>query len=189
MENSVLIEDHFSFPQSMPEKSILTTSTPFKLSNLTIKDNEFAWKGSLESLKLFVQSDLNIEGQWLSPGGDVKQFVSKDYAMKWYGKRRQKLVIIRDDVTESLRQKLDKFATLNTVNDRDGEQYKEAEGDLNLGEVTEKSLSDDDTHEALQQKDYQVCLDLNKQNNKSTELPNNQQIAQENSKRKQTKAI
>ena len=189
MENSVLIEDHFSFPQSMPEKSILTTSTPFKLSNLTIKDNEFAWKGSLESLKLFVQSDLNIEGQWLSPGGDVKQFVSKDYAMKWYGKKRQKLVIIRDDVTESLRQKLDKFATLNTVNDRDGEQYKEAEGDLNLGEVTEKSLSDDDTHEALklQQKDYQVCLDLNKQNNKSTELPNNQQIAQENSKRKQYK--
>ena len=65
MENSVLIEDHFSFPQSMPEKSILTTSTPFKLSNLIIKDNEFAWKGSLESLKLFVQSDLNIEGQWL----------------------------------------------------------------------------------------------------------------------------
>ena len=294
MENSVLIEDHISFPQSMPEKSILTTSTPFKMSNLIIKDNEFAWKGSLECLKLFVQSDLNIEGQWLSSGGDVKQFVSKDYAMKWYGKRRQKLVIIRDDVTESLRQKLDKFATLNTVNDRDGEQYKEAEGDLNLGEVTEKSLSDDDTHKPslsitqnkedkdmsfaenghkfknsechcnvlsiqlkriegdlqqlksvveasnmneniqlcktsacqnekaflinkleeanitindlktkimnleqekdslitalkLQQKDYQVCLDLNKQNNKSTELPNNQQISQENSKRKQYK--
>ena len=60
MENSVLIEDHFSFPQSMPEKSILTTSTPFKLSNLIIKDNEFAWKGSLESLKLFVQSDLIV---------------------------------------------------------------------------------------------------------------------------------
>ena len=56
-------------------------------------------------------------------------------------------MIIRDDVTESLRQKLAKFAMLNTVNDHDGEQYKEAEGDLNWGEVTEKSLSDDDTHE------------------------------------------
>ena len=31
LESSVLFEDHFSFPQSMPEKSILTTSTPFKL--------------------------------------------------------------------------------------------------------------------------------------------------------------
>ena len=41
----------------------------------------------------------------------------------------------------------------------------------------------------LQQKDYQVCLDLNKQNNKSTESPNNQQIAQENSKRKQHKEV
>ena len=59
--------------------------------------------------------------------GDVKQFVSKDYVMKWYGKRKQKFVIIRDDVTESLRQKLDKFATLNRVNDRDGELYKKAE--------------------------------------------------------------
>ena len=101
---------------------------------------------SPESLKLFVQSDLNIKEQWLSPGNDLKQFVSKDYAMKWYGKRKQKLVIIRDDVTESLRQKLDKFATSNRVNDREGEQYREAEGDLNLGEVTGKSLSDDDTH-------------------------------------------
>ena len=150
LESSLLIEDHFSFPESMPEKSILTTSTPFKFSNLILKDNEFAWKGSLKSLKLFVQSDLNIEGQWLSLGGEVKEFASKNYTMKWYGKKKQKLVIIRDDVDESLREKLDKFATLNKVNDHDGEQYEqyaEAEGDLNLGEVTEKSLSDDDTHQ------------------------------------------
>ena len=295
LESSVIIEDHFSFPQSIPEKSILTTSTPFKLSNLIIKDNEFAWKGSLESLKSFVRSDLKIEGKWSSPGSDVKQFVSEDYTLKWYGKRKQKLVIIRDDVTESLRDKLDKFAMLNRVNDRDGEQYSEAEGDLNLGEVTAKSLLDDDIHEPspsisqnkedkdmslaenghifknsechcnvlsiqlkriegdlqqlkctveasnmnentqlcktsacqserafltnkleeanktindlrtkimnleqekdslitalkLQQKDYQVCLDLHKQN-KSTESPCNQQIAQENSKRKQHKEV
>ena len=56
-------------------------------------------------------------------------------------------MIIRDDFTESLRRKFDKVATLNRVNDRDGEQYSEAEGDLNLGEVTEKSLSDHDIHE------------------------------------------
>lgn len=41
----------------------------------------------------------------------------------------------------------------------------------------------------LQQKDYQICLDLNRQTNKSTESPNNQQIAQENSKRKQHKEV
>ena len=204
-------------------------------------------------------------------------------------------MIIRDDDTESLREKRDKFATLNRVNDRDGEQYSEAEGDLNLGEVTAKSSSDDDIHEPspsitqnkedkdmslaenghifknsechcnvlsiqlkriegdlqqlkctveasnmnentqlcktsacqserafltnkleeanitindlrtkimnleqekdslitalkLQQKDYQVCLDLHKQN-KSTESPHKQQIAHENSKRKQHKEV
>ena len=56
--------------------------------------------------------------------------------------REQKLVIIRDDVIESLRENLIKFATLNRVNDRDGEQIN-----LNLGEATEKSLLDDNIHE------------------------------------------
>ena len=61
LESSVIIEDHFSFPQSIPGKSILTTSTPFKFSNLIIKDNEFAWKGLLESLKSLIRSDLKID--------------------------------------------------------------------------------------------------------------------------------
>ena len=39
------------------------------------------------------------------------------------------------------------------------------------------------------QHDYQVCLNLKKQNNNSTESPNNQQIAQKNSKRKQNKEV
>ena len=51
-------------------------------------------------------------------------------------------MIIRDDVIESLRENLIKFATLNRVNDRDGEQIN-----LNLGEATEKSLLDDNIHE------------------------------------------
>jgi hypothetical protein len=67
-EGSVIIEDHFSLPQSILEQSMPTTSTPSKLSNLIKLDKELACIGSLESLKLFVQSDLNIEGQWSSPG-------------------------------------------------------------------------------------------------------------------------
>ena len=68
LETSVIIEDHFSFPKNIQEQNILTTSTPNKLSNLVKLDKELAWNGSLEGLKLFVQSDLSIEGQWSSPG-------------------------------------------------------------------------------------------------------------------------
>jgi hypothetical protein len=75
-----------------------------------------------------VQSDLNIVGQWSSPGGEVKQFTSENYSMKWYGIKKQKLMIIRDDKNESLREKLIKFATLNKVNIHDGEQSGDAEG-------------------------------------------------------------
>ena len=36
LESFVLIEDLFNFPQSMPEKSMLTTSTPFKFSQILL---------------------------------------------------------------------------------------------------------------------------------------------------------
>ena len=131
-----------------------TTSTPSKLSNLIKLDKELAWIGSLESLKLFVQSDLNIEGQWSSPGGEVKQFTSENYTMKWYGRKKQKLVITRDDKNESLRKKLTEFATLNKaiIHDID-KQYgeaegKQSEGNSNMVEVMENSWSDDGKYDS-----------------------------------------
>jgi hypothetical protein len=156
LEGSVIIEDHFSFPQSILEQNMPTTSTPSKLSNLIKLDKELAWIGSPESLKLFVQSDLNIEGQWTSPGGEVKQFTSENYTMKWYGRKKQKLVITRDDKNESLRKKLrpTEFATLNKaiIHDID-KQYGEAEGkrsegNSNMVEVIENSWSDDGKYDS-----------------------------------------
>ena len=144
LETSVIIEDHFSFPKNIQEQNILTTSTPYKLSNLVKLDKELGWNGSLERLKLFVQSDLSMEGQWSSPGGEVKQFTSKNYTMKWYGKKKQKLVVIPDDKNLSLRERLVKFATLNKGNGHNDEQSSVAEGNLNMVEVVENSLPDDD---------------------------------------------
>ena len=89
--------------------------------------------------------ELSIEGQWSSPGGDVKHFTSKDHTMKWFGKKKQKLVIIRDDKSQGLREKLVKFATLNKVNrhDKYGKQWGEVKENSNMIEVVENSLSDD----------------------------------------------
>lgn len=63
--------------------------------------------------------------------------------MKWYSKKKQKLVIIRDDKSQSLREKLVKFATLNKVNRHDGKHWSEAKENSNMVEVAESLLLDD----------------------------------------------
>jgi hypothetical protein len=47
-KGSVIIEDNFSFPQSILEQNMPTTSTPSKLSNLIKFDKELTWIGSLD---------------------------------------------------------------------------------------------------------------------------------------------
>ena len=42
--------------------------------------------------------------------------------MKWYGKKKQKLVVILDNKNQSLRERLVKFATLNKGNGHNDEQ-------------------------------------------------------------------
>jgi hypothetical protein len=86
--------------------------------------------------------------------GEVKQFTSENYTMKWYGRKKQKLVIIRDDKNESLREKLIKFATLNKVIIHDGKQYGEAEGNSNMVEVIENSWSDDGNYDSDHTRKY-----------------------------------
>ena len=105
-DSSVIIEDYFA--SSLPKKNTLIASTPLKIANLIRLGNEFAWEGSLESLKEFIKDKLNIEGKWSSPGGETKLFTSANCLMKWYGKSRKKLVVVKDD--KNLMEKLSKFA-------------------------------------------------------------------------------
>ena len=156
LEGSVIIHDHFSFSQDIQlEQSMLTTSTPFKQPDLVKIDEELVWNGPYESLKLFVQSDLGIDGQWKSTGGEVKKFTTKSYTLRWYGKTKQKLVIIQDDENESLQEKLVKFATLGNLKGRDVGQRSEAIGNKNMVEGVQKSTSllNDDKNKAENQVD------------------------------------
>ena len=151
LEGSVIVDDHFSFFEDIREQSMLITSTPFKQSNLLKIDEELVWKGPYESLKLFVKSDLGIDGQWKSTGGEVKKFTSKSYTLKWYGKTKQKLVVIQDDENESLQEKLVKSATLGNFKGHDVGQRSETIGNKNMLEGVQKStsLSNDDKNNFL----------------------------------------
>jgi hypothetical protein len=145
LEGSVIVDDHFSFFEDIQEQSSLITSTPFKQSNLLKIDEELVWKGPYESLKLFVKSDLGIDGQWKSTGGEVKKFTSKSYTLKWHGKTKQKLVVIQDDENESLQEKLVKSAMLGNFKGHYVGQRSETIGNKNTLEGVQKStLSSND---------------------------------------------
>ena len=63
------------------------------LQHLQLKGDRQAWKSSLDSLKNFVMGDLQKQGKWTSPGGNMKQFKStdKNLIINWYSKKQQTL--------------------------------------------------------------------------------------------------
>ena len=63
------------------------------LQHLQLKGDRLAWKSSLDSLKSFVMCDLQQQGKWTSPGGNMKQFKStnKNLIINWYSKKQQTL--------------------------------------------------------------------------------------------------
>jgi hypothetical protein len=57
-------------------------------------------------LKAFIQNDLELEGNWSSSGGDVKVYTGPKYAIKWHGRSKKKLRIVRDDSDQNVGKKL-----------------------------------------------------------------------------------
>ena len=57
------------------------------------------WTSDLESLKKFVESCLQQQGKWTSPGGNTKQFKScnNKLVITWYNKKQHTLVFQRQD--------------------------------------------------------------------------------------------
>ena len=112
LNSSVIIDDYFSFPQTSNQANTPLSSTPYKQKNLLCFGKEFTWESCLESLKKFVQADLNLHGKWTSPGGEVKLFTCNEHTLKWYGVNKKKLVVVRDDDQGSLVKKLKNLAFL-----------------------------------------------------------------------------
>lgn len=57
------------------------------------------WTSDLESLKKFVESCLQQQGKWTSPGGNTKQFKSYNnkVVITWYNKKQHTLVFQEQD--------------------------------------------------------------------------------------------
>ena len=66
------------------------------VSNLSINENGYIWKGNLPQLKRFVQNDFKLIGKWSSPEGETKLFKNTKISLKWFGQTRKKLIIEKD---------------------------------------------------------------------------------------------
>ncbi|CAB4005661.1 Hypothetical predicted protein [Paramuricea clavata] len=113
LNDSVIVGDYFSSPKKQEQNNIVTISTPRRATNLIKLGEELFWESSLECLKNFVKVDLNIEGKWTSPGGEVKVFTTKDHVIKWTGKSTRKLVVMKDDSKQSVSKKLERRVILS----------------------------------------------------------------------------
>ena len=60
-------------------------------SFLYLLEDSLFWKGDLESLKEFINTDLQISGRWSSPRGETTQFSNPEFCLKWPLCRSQKM--------------------------------------------------------------------------------------------------
>jgi hypothetical protein len=64
--------------------------------HFSIEDSKLKWNGDLEPLKRFTAKELNLSGEWSSPGGEVKLFTNENEAssegeivkIKWYQSKK-----------------------------------------------------------------------------------------------------
>lgn len=64
-----------------------------ELECLHLNDGKLVWMNDLESLKKFVENVLKLQGKWLTPGGNTKQFKCSNgnVIINWYSKKQQTL--------------------------------------------------------------------------------------------------
>ena len=87
LNSSVIIDDHFSFPQTSKQVNTPISSTPYKQKKLLCFGKEFTWEGCLDDLRKFVQADLKPHGKWTSPGDEVKLFTCNESGVDLGGGR------------------------------------------------------------------------------------------------------
>lgn len=67
-----------------------------KSNCLYIREGELFWKGDYDSQKELIElSDFNLCGKWLSSGEESKKFINHYFVLKWQGKSKQHLTVVK----------------------------------------------------------------------------------------------
>ena len=91
-----------------------------KSSFLFYDAKNFTWKGDLKSLKAFVATIMKCDnGKWSSPREEEKLFKNEEFSLKWFGPKKKKLQIMKDNQLKSLQTALEESAQANGVKIQD----------------------------------------------------------------------
>jgi hypothetical protein len=63
------------------------------------------WTGDLSQLKVLVKDELNVTGQWSSPGGDVNRFWGESVSIKWNQDNKELKILGKNK--QAIEQRLD----------------------------------------------------------------------------------
>ena len=68
---------------------------------------------------MFIEADLQINGRWSLPRGEMTQFSNPDFCLKWLGPIDKKLTIVQDNDENYLHITLKSYPTLpKSINDQ-----------------------------------------------------------------------
>ena len=91
-----------------------------KSSFLFYDAKNFTWKGDLKSLKAFVATIMKCDnGKWSSPREEEKLFKNEEFSLKWFGPKKKKLQIMKDNQMKSLQTALEESPQANGVKIQD----------------------------------------------------------------------
>ena len=96
-----------------------------------------SWKGDLKSLKAFVATIMKCDnGKWSSPREEEKLFKNEEFSLKWFGPKKKKLQIMKDNQMKSLQTALEESAqdekTKTATHVDDASQQQQQQQDPNM---------------------------------------------------------
>lgn len=107
-----------SFENFTP-KSDADDSKNLKCSHLLLADDDLIWEGDLESLKRFVNTELQINGRWSTPRGENIKFSNPELSLKWDSATNKKITVTKDNNEKQLYTILRSYATRSKATDEE----------------------------------------------------------------------
>ena len=86
-----------------------------KCSLLSLSGNDLIWKGDLDSLKTFVETELQINRRWSTPRGENFKFSNFEFSLKWDGETSKTITVVQDNDEDQLYTTLRSYATFTDV--------------------------------------------------------------------------
>ena len=112
------------YDNSTLKSKVIDLQNP-KFSQLLLSDNDMIWEGNLESLKRFVETELQINGRWSTPRGENIKFSNPEISLKWDYTTGKKITVTKDNNENQLYKILRSYATISKEDNNENQKNTE----------------------------------------------------------------